>query len=223
MDQSIKVDFRAFRKEHIAGRPREEKLIPSISPKRGAEADALGKAVSVAGGSSSKVPVIGKPLDLAARKTRITWLPSPDEIAQGNAGTFTLAAGIGGSGGVYAAPLAGCGIYGSDSGEIGVYGSVGIMAMTNAGFSGGLQGTVMRGAPSVYFAGQALGFGVDVGIPGKVISVGGVIYFDLALYLKRKLYICGAGWNVSAGLSFLPATVSMQYSYTALKPMLLIS
>jgi hypothetical protein len=221
MDQ-INVDFRAFRKSHIAGLARADKAKPPIMPKWGVERDALKSTLSAGGHAAKKLAFLSTPLGVAEKKSRITWFPSPDEVANANPGSFTLGAGYGGSAGLYMGVLEGYGIYGSDSGEFGVYGTYGTMLMYNMGISGGGQVTLMKGAPSLYFAGDALGFGVDVSLPGGLISAGGTIYFDKARYLKKDYFICGISYSLSTGISVLPVTLSVQYSYTALKPLLLI-
>jgi hypothetical protein len=222
MDQSISVNLSTLRLAHFAGLPREEKFIPAIMPKRGVKAEALKSTLSAGAKTSKKMAFLSKPLSLAGKQTRISWLPSREQINNANPGLFTAAAGVGGSVGAYGGVLGGGGIYGSDSGEFGIYGTVGTLVMSNIGFSTGGQFTLMLGAPNLYFAGQALGFAVDIGFPGKVISAGGIVYFDLARYLKKDLYVCGVGFNISSGFSVLPVTLSMQYSYTGLKPLLLI-
>jgi hypothetical protein len=223
MDSRITVDLRALRKVHFRGLPREQIRLPSISPKKGPEVEVLKKTLSSGGSSSNNSSFLSKPIEVATKKTKVSWLPSPDEIANSSSGIFTAAIGLGGSAGAGFGPLKGGGVYGSDSGEIGLYGtSNGWILMANVGASVGVQFTLMKGAPNVYFAGDALGFAIDIGPPSKIVSGGGILYVDVVKYLAGQFCPCGIGFNISVGWSLIPVTFSVQYSYTNMKPLFLI-
>jgi hypothetical protein len=98
--------------------------------------------------------------------------------------------------------------------EIGVFGSVGLGVTTNIGFSGGGQFTMLWGpAPSV-LAGDLLGIGVDVSIPGGPISLSGMLFMTMASHPN----LVGFGVTIAAGISFLPVDFTVQASTTWIRP-----
>ncbi|MGO9228260.1 MAG: hypothetical protein ACLQKA_03480 [Bryobacteraceae bacterium] len=98
--------------------------------------------------------------------------------------------------------------------EIGLYGSVGVGLVTNAGFSGGIQVTVLFGPAPVYLGGESLAVGVEFSFPGlKVIGFGGFLLFSSTWELR------GFSYAMTGGLSAFPVDVTVQTSMTGLRPL----
>jgi hypothetical protein len=149
----------------------------------------------------------------------ITVLP-PKTVKLAFPGSLsTLTFAIGGNAeafGIFGATFQ-TGVYASNSPEFGIFTSVGTGVFTNVGVSAGLALTVVVGPPSA-FGGIATGIACDVNIPGfaNVVGAGGMMLFSAA----PAFNFLGWSFSLSAGVSALPVTFSVQVSATSLRPIL---
>ncbi len=183
-------------------------LNPNPQPISGIKKSLIKSAV----GANNKLA--SQAFDVADDKTQLTFL-APRKTPVGVSGNanpkfFTLAVGLTGGHAMVLGPVVGAGVYGSNNGEIGVYGSGGFQIISNVGVSGGIETTFIFGPPSD-FKGTSIGIGVDVGPNVGYIS-------GMLLFTPSPMRFLGFTIGFGAGLSILPANITIQVSNTSTKP-----
>ena len=99
------------------------------------------------------------------------------------------------------------------TGEIGLFGSLSVVSVTNVGVSLVGQGTYYFGSAPDCLAGMSLVVGVDVGVPGKVITGGAYLVFSTS-----PAALIGISFALGVGASMLPVDFTVQLSKTWIKP-----
>lgn len=127
-----------------------------------------------------------------------------------------LTVGLGASSAVFAGlgVTSAGGIYGSNKPEFGFYTSAGAGCWTNIGASSELQAAYVFGPPSD-FGGVSWGVGVSADMPGVGMGISCSIIFSAKGPPFRML---GFTVGLGAGVSALPADISMTVSSTKLIP-----
>ena len=111
--------------------------------------------------------------------------------------------------------------------ELGLYGSLSVGAMTNIGFGAGGCVPLMFGpAPSV-LAGNCIALEVDIGI--DIATVSGLIYLSAPTVTSAWPPVVSPGWTpqiigidfqLTAGMSVLPANYAVSASRTWIRPVI---
>ncbi len=161
-------------------------------------------------------------LQISEKPPAVTVVPSPTvpmmsksrnlTVGFGPTGTATFVAGFNISGGVY----------GSTTPEFGVFGTAGFVIGITSGLSGGVELTFIFGTP-VDFSGPFISFQASVG-PKLFLgaSVGGSLLFSPGPPVGGvvPLTFMGFAVNVTGGVGGLPFSVSVEWSITAIKPLI---
>jgi hypothetical protein len=133
-------------------------------------------------------------------------------IALGATGSVAMVAGIVGSGG----------IYGSTTGEFGIFGTAGFFIGVASGSSVGGELSFIFGAPSD-FSGPFISIVASVAPTGGLVSVGGSLIFapgPVTASGTVSLIFMGFSLTLSAGISALPFSAAIEWSDTAIVPVI---
>lgn len=162
-------------------------------------------------------------LELSTHPPTVSMVPSRAvAIAAHALPIVTVAVGLGGSIG-YVAELAGeGGVYGSTTLEFGLFSTLGFIMGVAAGVAVGADYTLVFGPPSD-FAGIFVAFQASVSVTALgPLSVGGSLLFAVGPPTptgSAPLTFKGISLTGMAGLSPLPASLSIEWSNTTLKPL----
>lgn len=162
-------------------------------------------------------------IEISERPPTVTVVPSPTvPMASHTSFDLTAAVGLTGTAGWVAGLNTVGGVYGSTTLEFGVFGTAGFVIGVVAGAGGGIEYTLVFGTPRD-FAGPFVCFQASVGpkIFGG-LAVGGSLLFSLgpATPTGRAMAFQGFTVNLTGGWSALPASVSVEWSNTWIKPLI---
>jgi hypothetical protein len=164
---------------------------------------------------------------MASRSASISYIAGP-ALSVLRGGEFTVAEGFVGSGGAGLTAGLGAGVYAwmkRPGAELGLYGSISVGYMTNIGFGAGACVSLMFGPAPAVLGGDSIALEVDIGI--DVITVSGLIYLSAPSVTSvwppvigpgYSPQVIGVGFQVTAGMSILPANIAVSASRTWLRP-----
>jgi hypothetical protein len=164
---------------------------------------------------------------MASRSASINYIAAP-ALSVLRGGEFTVAEGIVASGGAGLTAGLGAGVYAwmkRPGAELGLYGSISVGAMTNIGFGAGACVSLMFGPAPAVLGGDSIALEVDIGI--DVITVSGLLYLSAPTVSSvwppvigpgYRPQVIGIGFQVTAGMSVLPANYAVSASRTWLRP-----
>jgi hypothetical protein len=111
--------------------------------------------------------------------------------------------------------------------ELGLYGSISVGAMTNIGFGAGACVSLLFGAAPSVLAGDCIALEADIGI--DVVTVSGLIYLSAPTVTSVwppvvtpgwTPQVIGIGFQLTAGMSVLPANYAVSASRTWIRPVI---
>jgi len=187
------------------------------SPERALTKTALefGKPFNLNLGSAIEV------LEVSERAPTVKIVPSPTvAMASKHLHDLTVALGLTGTAAMVAGINLSGGIYGSTVPEFGFFGSAGFVVGIISGVSGGVELTFVFGTASD-FAGPFVSFQASVGPVFKTISVGASLLFSPGppgSTGRVPLTFMGIAINLTTGISALPGSLSIEWSNTAILP-----
>lgn len=165
---------------------------------------------------------------MATTSASIRYMAAP-ALSVLRGGEFTVAEGVVASAGAAITAGLGAGVYAwikRPGAELGLYGSVSVGAMTNIGFGVGACVSLMFGAAPAVLGGDSIALEVDIGI--DVMTVSGLLYLSAPSVTSvwppvigpgYSPQVIGIGFQLTAGMSVLPANYAVSASRTWLRPM----
>lgn len=196
--------------------PGEETLVRAGMSAIGALSTKGGIMTSMLGVATSPVATLSVMGSVAGA---IIKTPAPD---------FTVTFGLAAQAGAGAAAGVGAGIYAwnkSPMGQVGLYGSVSLGYVTNVGVSIGDQVCLLFGTPSSTLAGDSISVAVEMGI--GIFTVSGIMILNAPPVTMWPPSVSLPGWTpqvigvgfaLTAGISALPADISVMPGRTWIKP-----
>lgn len=214
------LDFSTAKKINV---PKPKGNLPGEETLVRAGMSAIGAVSSKGGVMTSMLAVATSPVATLTVAGAVTGAliksPAPDFTV-----TFGLAAQAGGG----TTAGIGAGVYAwnkSPMGQVGLYGSVSLGYVTNVGVSVGDQICLLFGTPSSTLAGDSISLAVEMGI--GVLTVSGIMILNAPPVTIWPPSLSIAGWTpqiigvgfaLSAGISALPADISVMPGRTWIKP-----
>lgn len=177
--------------------------------------------------SPSRAGLLPSLAAMASRTPSINYIAGP-ALSVLRGGEFTVAEGVVASGGAGITAGLGAGVYAwmkRPGAELGLYGSISVGAMTNIGFGAGACVSLMFGPAPAVLGGESIALEVDIGI--DVMTVSGLLYLSAPTVTSvwpptigpgYSPQVIGIGFQVTAGMSVLPANYAVSASRTWLRP-----
>jgi hypothetical protein len=162
-------------------------------------------------------------LEISTKPTSVTIIPSSSVPLAKTARYFTAAFGLTGTASWVVGLNLGGGIYVSNLPEFGIYGTGGFVIGLVTGAGAGYEYTFIFGTPAD-FSGIFLAIQCSVG--PKIFAgaaLGGSLLFSPKIGPGGTSYLAFMGFSVNLSVSVgsvLPASLSVEWSYTTVKPLL---
>lgn len=162
-------------------------------------------------------------LQISAAPPTVRVVPSPTVSMASSSHDLTVDFGLSGTAAMVAGMNLSGGVYGSTTPELGIFGTAGFVVGIISGASGGVELTIVFGTPRD-FSGTFISFQASVGIKVPAgASVGASLLFSPGLPGRGglvSLTFMGFALNLTGGVSALPASVAVEWSNTAVLPLL---
>ncbi|MBZ5688656.1 MAG: hypothetical protein LAP86_26895 [Acidobacteriia bacterium] len=162
-------------------------------------------------------------LQISKTSPTVKVVPSPTVAMTSKSSDLTLGIGLTGTAAMVAGINLSGGLYGSTTPEFGIFGTAGFVVGIVSGASGGVELTFVFGTPRD-FSGPFVSFQASVG--PKVFagaSVGASLLFSPGPPGpggRVPLTFMGIAFNLTGGVSALPFSISVEWSFTTTIPLL---
>lgn len=186
------------------------------SPRSSAERSIIKTALEFGKPFNSTLGAAIEVVGISEKALTVRVVPSPTvPMTSKRLGDLTVGFGLTGTGAIGPGLNVSGGIYGSTTPEFGLFATGGFVIGT-PGASGGVELTFVFGTPSD-FAGPFFSIQASVGTGA---ALGGSLLFSLPTTSSPSFAFMGFTINTTAGISAIPVSVSIEFSNTAIKPVL---